>query len=164
MGELPVAEGLHVCHDLIIAAFISLWQLDRGKTKETLLKQWDEAPPPPPPTSSPPPLPCFQIQWTNILFWALRAKRLLRFVSQSFQSPRGGYGSQGRRSCRYVVERASSRCLFPLPKGFSMQGTEGNVNGENIQKQHAHSTANVRVFLFLSFCLFSLFSFSFPTL
>lgn len=27
---------------------------------------------------------------------------------------------------------ANSRCLFPLPKGFRIQSSEGNVNGENI--------------------------------
>lgn len=74
-----------VCHDLINAAFISLWQLDGRKTKETLSKHETRLLLAPPSLlRTPSPLPCFQIQWTYILFWALRAKRLLRFVSQSF--------------------------------------------------------------------------------
>lgn len=44
---------------------------------------------------------------------------------------------------------ANSRCLFPLPKGFRIQSTEGNVNGENIPKQHLWSAANKWMVFFL---------------
>lgn len=54
----------------------------------------------------------FQLQRTAILFWALRAKHLLRFVCQSFSSPRGRYGSQERNRCRNVVERPAAGACF----------------------------------------------------
>lgn len=109
-------------------------------------------PTPPPPPSSPPPVPRFQIHWTTILFWALRAKHLLRFVSQNFSSPRGIYGSQGSNSCRYVVELASSRCLFPLPKGFRMQRTEG------IEKTYLNSSYGGQPISQSSFSVFLLYN------
>lgn len=155
MGSFRVAEGLCVCHDLIICAFISLWQPGREETKETPLKRRYKAAPHqhhPPPPSSPPPVPRFQIHWTTILFWALRAKHLLRFVSQNFSSPRGIYGSQGSNSCRYVVELASSRCLFPLPKAFRMQRTEG------IEKTYLNSSSGGQPISQSSFSVFLLYN------
>lgn len=50
---------------------------------------------------------------------------------------------------------ASSRCLFPLPKDFRIQSTEGNVNGENIPKQPLWSSANM-LDGFLPFSCFTL--------
>lgn len=38
---------------------------------------------------------------------------------------------------------ANSRCLFPLPKAPRIQGTEGNVNGENIPEERLRTSANI---------------------
>lgn len=108
------SEGFCVCHDLIICAFISFWQRDRWKknSKEILSKQWCKAAPILPRLSFLPSSLLFHIQRTVILFWALRAKHLLRFVSQSFSSPRGRYGSQERNRCRNVVEWPTAGACF----------------------------------------------------
>lgn len=101
------SERFCVCHDLIICAFFSFWHRDRWhKSKEDLSKQWCRAAP------ILPSLYFFQLQRTVILFWALRAKHLLRFVCQSFSSPRGRYGSQERNRCRNVVERPAAGACF----------------------------------------------------
>lgn len=87
-------------------------ETDEKKSKEILSKQWCKAAPMLPPPSSLPSSPRFQTQRTVILVWALRAKHLLRFVSQSFSSPRGRYGSQERNRCRNVVERPTAGACF----------------------------------------------------
>lgn len=87
-------------------------ETDEKKSNEILSKQWCKSAPTLPPPSSLPSRPLFQTQPTFILVWALRAKHLLRFVSQSFSSPRGRYGSQQRNRCRNVVEQPTAGACF----------------------------------------------------
>lgn len=106
-GSLYLSWPHHLCFHLILTA-----RQMKKKSKEILSKQWCKAAPTLPPSSSLPSSPRFQTQRTVILVWALRAKHLLRFVSQSFSSPRGRYGSQERNRCRNVVERPTAGACF----------------------------------------------------
>lgn len=160
-----MAEGLHVCHDLISTAFILLWQLDRRKTKETLLKQWDKAAPPPPSTSSPTLL-CFQIQWTNILFWALRAKRLLRICkSKLFSFPGAVMGAGGVVVADMLQSGPTAGACFHYLKALvCKEEREMWIEKITPQKTACITMQPILIhFLFLSL-LFLSFYFYFPTL
>lgn len=127
---------------IIVVAFVLLWDQNSRKTNET--KQWETAALPTPPSPSPASRPGEHI------FWALRAKHLLWFFKSKLLVSQGQLWEPGGVLLQICGGAAGSRCLFPLPKGFSMWGTEQNVNGENIQNQHAAQCSQYE----LCVCLF----------
>lgn len=93
-------------------SFHSDSEKDEKKNPKKSCRNNDARPPPPPLPHPPSRRSSFQIQPSVILFWALRAKHLLRFVSPSSCSPGGAGGSQQRNRRRNAPQRPAAGARF----------------------------------------------------